>query len=139
MFFPTYFKDAFNQDTATAAYLGSMYTITAAVYRIFAGWVSDRITFIDGGIFMEGTLEMLKYCSFSIQNPISVISLVKMIIGSAILVGSKDFGVNICGHLHWALVVEMLLHTRFYSNSLKFLSQVKFLPPCGSIGITFQR
>ncbi len=50
---PGFFRDAYDKPVATAGYLGSMFTIIAASYRIPIGIISDKIHFMDGGIFME--------------------------------------------------------------------------------------
>ncbi len=79
VYFPTYFKDAFGKSTELAGYLASVFTIIAASYRVPAGFISDKIHFMNGGVLVEA------------------VSLVEIIVGSAIMVLSRNFWLNIVG------------------------------------------
>ncbi len=53
VYLPGFFKDAYGKSVETSGYLGAMFTIIAACNRVPAGFISDHIPFMDGGIFME--------------------------------------------------------------------------------------
>ncbi len=85
VYLPGYFKDAYGKPTDIAGYLGSLFTIIAASYRVPAGFVSDKITFMNGGVFVE------------------IFSMCEMILGSAIMVLTKPLGWNIFGMIILAM------------------------------------
>ncbi len=79
VYFPAYYKDAYGKPTEIAGYLGSLFTVIAASYRVPAGFVSDKIRFMNGGVLVEA------------------VSLVEIILGSSIMVLTEDIGWNIAG------------------------------------------
>ncbi len=68
-----------------AGLLASFFTIIAAIYRVPAGFVSDRIHFMDGGVLL-GTISFLEIMG-----------------GSAVMVFSETFLWNVVGMLIIAL------------------------------------
>ncbi len=85
VYFPVYYKDAHNQSTEVAGYIGGLFPMICASFRMVAGCLSDRIHFMNGGVFMES------------------ISLLEVIVGSLIMIFFEDFWINIVGTIVIAL------------------------------------